>query len=209
MSKTTRIENTKTLLIATNNKGKLLEYNDLLMGLDLDLISPHDIGLSIEVQEDGETYLENASLKAKAFALASGLTALADDSGLEVDVLGGRPGVYSHRITPSPEATDADRRSYLLSLLKGKPHPWKARFRCIIVIAQPDGVLHSAEGVCEGEIVPQEIGEKGFGYDPIFLFQDYGKTMAELELAEKNQISHRAHAVFAAIPILKNILESN
>lgn len=205
MSLSSKTDNKKTLLIATNNKGKLLEYKDLLKGLDLDLISPQDIGLSIEVQEIGETYLENASLKAKAFSLASGLTALADDSGLEVDLLGGRPGVYSHRITSDPYATDADRRSHLLKLLKGKPHPWKARFRCLIGIARPDGLLHSAEGVCEGEIVPQEIGEKGFGYDPIFLFQDYGKTMAELDLEEKNQISHRARAVFAAIPTLKEI----
>lgn len=205
MSLSSKTDNKKTLLIATNNKGKLLEYKDLLKGLDLDLISPQDIGLSIEVQEIGETYLENASLKAKTFSLASGLTALADDSGLEVDLLGGRPGVYSHRITSDPDATDADRRSHLLKLLKGKPHPWKARFRCLIGIARPDGLLHSAEGVCEGEIVPQEIGEKGFGYDPIFLFQDYGKTMAELDLEEKNQISHRARAVFAAIPTLKEI----
>lgn len=198
-----------TLLIATNNKGKLLEYRDLLKHLDIMLLSPEEAGLSLDVPEKGETYAENASIKAEAFSKAAGLPALADDSGLEVDLLDGRPGLHSHRLTPDPNATDADRRAYLLALLDGKPRPWTARFRCLIAIALPDGRLYTAEGVCEGEIVPEERGEQGFGFDPIFYIPERGKTMAELDLAEKNRISHRARAVFAAEPVLNDLFTEN
>jgi len=193
------------LLIATNNKGKLAEIKALLVALDLTLHTPSELGLRLEIAEDGQTYAENASLKAVAFAQASGMVALGDDSGLEVDALGGRPGLHSHRFCPIPNATDADRRAYLLERLRGKPRPWTARFRATVAIASPEGMARLATGQCEGEIIPEERGSNGFGYDPIFFIAEPGRTMAQLSMDEKNRLSHRALAVQNAIPILKEI----
>jgi XTP/dITP diphosphohydrolase len=117
---------------------------------------------------------------------------MADDSGLEVEALGGSPGVHSRRFSPLPDATDADRRKLLLNALTAHARPWSARFCCSVAIATPDGKLHQAEGSCRGEIIPEERGKGGFGYDPIFLISEIGRTMAELSMAEKNQLSHRA-----------------
>ncbi|WKZ36416.1 MAG: RdgB/HAM1 family non-canonical purine NTP pyrophosphatase [Anaerolineales bacterium] len=195
----------KRLLIATNNKGKVEEIQDLLKDTGIQLITPLDINLKLEVDEDGTTYAENSSKKAFAFAQASGLIALGDDSGLEVDGLDGAPGLYSARYSPKPGAKDADRRAFLLQNLKGKPRPWKAHFHATIAIAKPSGEVEIAEGDCFGEIIPEERGTGGFGYDPIFLLTDLGKTMAELEMDEKNRISHRARAVMSALPILKKM----
>jgi XTP/dITP diphosphohydrolase len=207
----------KKLLIATNNKGKVKELQDLLKDTGIELITPADISLDLEVDEDGATYTENATKKAIAFAHASGLISLADDSGLEVDALDGAPGLYSARygnsLPPFPEKmggagegwNDADRRAYLLENLKDKPHPWTAHFHAMIAIAKPEQDVHIVEGNCYGEIIPEERGTGGFGYDPIFLFPELGKTMAELEMEEKNRLSHRAKAVMNAIPILKKI----
>jgi XTP/dITP diphosphohydrolase len=192
------------LLLATSNHGKIKEMQDLLKGLDLQVVSPPELGLELDVVEDGATYQENASRKALAFAHLSGLAALADDSGLEVDALGGGPGLYSHRFAPQPQATDADRRKYLLQQLRNHPRPWLARFRCLVAVATPAGEVQFAEGVCPGEIIPEERGNDGFGYDPIFLLPGLGRTMAELSLEEKNRISHRARAVRAAYPILQD-----
>ncbi len=194
------------LLVASNNKGKLKEIYSLLEGLDLDLVAPYQIGLDLDVAETGVTYQENASLKAAAFALASRLTVLADDSGLEVDVLGGLPGVRSARFSPLPNATDADRRAYLLDLLSDRPRPWNAHFHCTVAIGTPGGSIYFAEGDCLGEIIPVERGSNGFGYDPIFLLPEAGLTMAELSMEEKNRLSHRARAVKAAIPLLLELL---
>jgi XTP/dITP diphosphohydrolase len=155
------------LLIATNNKGKVREIQAILQDLDLDLILPTDLGLELEVEEDGQTYAENAIKKALAFSTASGLTALADDSGLEVDALGGRPGLHSNRFGPQP-STDASRRAYLLQNLSGVPRPWAARFRATVAIASPERGVEMVEANCPGEIVPEERGQGGFGYDPIF-----------------------------------------
>ena len=138
-----------------------------------------------------------------AFAQASGLIAIGDDSGLEVDALGGQPGLRSHRFNPIPNASDADSRKYLLKRLEGKPRPWTARFRATIAVASPSGEVELATGECEGEIIPEERGSNGFGYDPIFFIHDIGRTMAELEMDEKNRLSHRARAIKNAIPILK------
>ena len=195
------------LLIATNNKGKVKELQDLLKDTGLELITPADINLILEVEEDGTTYAENASKKAIAFAHASGLISLADDSGLEVDALNGAPGLYSARYHPKPGANDADRRAYMIENLRGKPHPWKAHFHATIAIAIPEQDVHIVEGNCYGEIIPEERGIGGFGYDPIFLFPELNKTMAELEMEEKNRLSHRAKAVMNAIPFLKKIYE--
>jgi XTP/dITP diphosphohydrolase len=193
------------LLIATNNRGKVDELQALLNGLPVQLVTPADIDLKLEVVEDGMTYAENAEKKASAFANASGLVSLADDSGLEVEALDGAPGLYSARYLSRPGATDADRRTYLLKNLGNKPRPWKACFRATIAIAVPGQGVQHADGVCPGEIIPEERGEGGFGYDPIFLIPPLGRTMAELDMDEKNKVSHRAVAVMNARPILIRI----
>jgi len=195
------------LLIATNNKGKVKELQGLLKDLEIELVTPADINLILEVEEDGSTYAENAAKKAVAFAHASGLISLADDSGLEVDALDGAPGLYSARYHPKPGASDADRRAYMLKNLHGKPKPWSAHFHATIAIAVPEQDVHISEGNCYGQIIPKERGTGGFGYDPIFLFPELNKTMAELEMEEKNRISHRANAVMNAIPFLKKIYQ--
>ena len=193
------------LLIATNNKGKIKELQDLLGDTGIELLTPSQINLELDVVEDGKTYAENATKKAVAFAEASNRVSLADDSGLEVDALDGAPGLYSARYSPKPNATDKDRRSYLLQNLQNEPRPWTARFHATIAIANPNGEIHLTEGFCEGEIIPEERGTGGFGYDPIFLLTELGKTMAELSIEEKNRLSHRARAVMKTKPILKQI----
>jgi XTP/dITP diphosphohydrolase len=196
------------LLLATNNKGKLAEMQALLGHTGLTLLTPDDLGLALDVPEDGQTYAENASKKALAFAQTSGLTALGDDSGLEVDALGGQPGLHSHRFCPIPNATDADRRNYLLERLGDWPRPWTAHFHATVAVALPSGEVRLATGRCDGEIIPTELGTHGFGYDPIFYIPELGRTMAQLEMDEKNSLSHRAHAVKNAIPILESIFSS-
>jgi XTP/dITP diphosphohydrolase len=185
------------LLVATNNKGKVRELHDLLKDTGIELVTPEQIGLALDVVEDGQTYAENASKKALAFAHASGLVSLADDSGLEVDALDGAPGLYSARYG-SPDGnklSDAQRRALLVQDLQEKPRPWTARFHATIAVALPEGEIHLTEGFCEGEIIPEERGTGGFGYDPIFWLPELGKTMAELTMEEKNRLSHRARAV--------------
>ncbi len=195
------------LLLATNNKGKLRELRALLADLPLELVTPADINLLLDVKEDGDTYADNAAKKAQAFAHASGLTALADDSGLEVDALDGAPGLYSARYSSKPGASDADRRAFLLQNLNGKPRPWMARFRATVAIASPAGSVELAQGTCPGEIIPTERGTGGFGYDPIFFLPEIGHTMAELSEETKNRLSHRAQAVQAAKPILMRLFD--
>ena len=194
------------LLIASTNRGKLREFQEILAGEPYDLFLPADLGFALTVEETGLTYRENAALKARAFAQASGLITLSDDSGLEVQALGGAPGLHSARYAPQTGATDADRRAYLLENLRGKPRPWLARFVCTVAIATLQGEIFFTEGECPGEIIPEERGTHGFGYDPIFYFPERGMTMAELPPEEKNRISHRARAVRAAVPILRQLL---
>ena len=198
----------KQLLIATNNKGKIKELQDLLKDTGIELITPSQIDLDLDVVEDGQTYAENAVKKAVAFARSSGLVSLADDSGLEVDALDGVPGLYSARYGSSNggKLSDAERRAFLIRNLQDMPRPWIARFHATIAVAVPNGETQFAEGFCEGEIIPEERGTGGFGYDPIFLLSDLGKTMAELSMEEKNRISHRARAVMNAKPILEKLL---
>lgn len=190
------------ILIASGNTGKLREIQAVLNDQPFSLVLPQQIGLSLDVVENGNNYAENAALKSRAYAQASGLLALADDSGLEVDVLDGAPGLHSARYHPKPGADDADRRSYLLKKLAAKPHPWSAHFHCTVAVSQPAGQTWFADGNCFGEIIPEERGHNGFGYDPIFLILELGKTMAELSMEQKNQLSHRARAVRAALPLL-------
>ena len=190
------------LLLASNNQGKLQEILALLSGISIEILTPEQIDLELSVPEDGATYKDNAQIKARSFSAASGLISLADDSGLEVDALDGLPGLRSARFSNIENATDSHRRQFLLKLLSNKPRPWTASFRSVVALAEPGGEIHFTEGTCEGEIIPNERGRFGFGYDPIFFFPELGKTMAELPMAEKNKISHRAKAVTAAIPTL-------
>jgi len=183
-----------TLLIATNNRGKLREYRSLLRGIPFDIVTLADRGITSEVAEIGKSFEENATLKATTFAAISGLLSLADDSGLEVDALGGGPGSLSHRYA-GENASDADRISFLLSRLKAAPEKlWTAQFRCVIAIAEPNGRVELCTGTCPAVIIPEPRGANGFGYDPVFYLPELGKTMAELTLEQKNRVSHRARA---------------
>ncbi len=195
------------LLIATNNKGKVKEIRALLDDLKIELVTPADIHLSLDVHEDGKTYAENATKKAVAFFRASGLICLADDSGLEVDALNGAPGLFSARYSSKPGASDADRRTFLLQNLRDKPRPWTARFHATVAIVVSENDIRLVEGECKGEIIPEERGTSGFGYDPIFLIPELNRTMAELEMDEKNRLSHRARAILNAKPILMKIFD--
>ena len=197
----------KKLLIATRNAGKLREYAQLLADLEIELLSPIDIGMdSVQVEETGDTFEENARLKALTYAQASGLPTLADDSGLEVDALDGRPGVHSARYA-GPDATDEDRRRKLLAEMRDVPPGQRsARFRCTVALALPDGRVWTADGVCEGEIAFEPRGEGGFGYDPLFIVSGDGRTMAEMAPDEKNLISHRGRALRAAMRFLRAVL---
>ena len=190
------------LLIATNNSGKKREISALFEGTSIELCFPEDLNLSTDVEETGSTYAENAALKAETLCRLSGLPALGDDTGLEVAVLDGRPGLHSARYLPDANATDADRRAKILSELGSKPHPWRARFVCVVALAFPGESTQFFEGEVGGEIIDRESGEHGFGYDRLFWIPQVNKTMAELNMQEKNQISHRAMAVKKAIGFL-------
>jgi len=196
------------ILVATHNVGKQKEIWALLHEIPAQLVAPDHLNLDLAVEETGSTYAENAALKALAYAKASGLISLADDSGLEVDALDGLPGLHSARFAPWTGASDADRRALLLERLQSKAPPWTARFRCIVAVASPSGETQFAQGICPGVIISEERGEKGFGYDPIFLLPGLGKTMAELDMEEKNELSHRGRAVRAAYPILLQMLKN-
>lgn len=195
----------QSLMIGSLNRGKQAEFNALLSELDLQVVFPQAFFLDMEIEETGADYTENARIKAETFAHASQLWTLADDSGLEVEVLGGEPGPHSHRMA-GPGRTDADRRRLLLDRLEKFPRPWLARFRCVAVLAGPSGEVFTAEGVCPGQIIPEERGDGGFGFDPIFLVQGLDRTMAELSLTEKNAVSHRSRAVRAILPVLRQQL---
>jgi XTP/dITP diphosphohydrolase len=193
-------------MVATSNPGKLLELRALLGDLQAALITPDEMGLEITVVEDGRDYVDNALKKARVYCAASGLISLADDSGLEVDALDGAPGLHSKRYLPAANASDADRRAFLLHNLSNKPRPWRARFRAAVAVAVPGGRTHWTEGECPGEIIPDERGSNGFGYDPVFLVEGTGLTMAELDLPRKNELSHRGRATSGALPMLREIL---
>lgn len=193
------------LLVATNNRGKLREYAELLKGLPFELTTLSEQGITQEVEETGSSLEQNAVSKATTYASLSGLTTLADDSGLEVDALGGEPGPLSRRYA-GENVSDKERNDYLLAKLKDVPREKRtARFRAVIAIATPEGRLSIGEGVCEGIIAFGSKGEGGFGYDPIFYLPELDKHMAELSLEEKNRISHRAKAVEKARRILERL----
>jgi XTP/dITP diphosphohydrolase len=191
------------LLIATNNQGKLAEYEALLDGCGWEIVSPADLGLDLSVEETGDDYATNARLKAEAYACASGVLTLADDSGIEIDALDGRPGPFSARYA-GPNQTDEEGVELVLSEMNNVPAEDRdARFRCVIVLARPDGAGQIVEGECPGLITNGPRGSNGFGYDPIFYLPELGKTMAELNFDEKNKISHRSRAAKKACGLLK------
>ncbi len=192
------------LLLATNNLGKVREYKNLLRTIPLEIVTLAEQGITTEVDETGESLEENARLKAVLLAAESQLLALADDSGLEVDALGGEPGPLSARYAGAG-ASDKDRVSYLLSRLRDVP--WEKRsacFRCVIAVATPGGEVEFCFGECRGFITFEPRGERGFGYDPVFYLPDLNKTMAELSPEIKNQISHRGQAAGKVYQVLKN-----
>jgi XTP/dITP diphosphohydrolase len=192
----------KKLLIATNNKGKAREFRGLLRGVPFRLVTLSDEGITTDIPETGNSFEENAVLKATALAAESGLLTLADDSGIEVDVLNGEPGVHSHRYA-GESATDADRYKFLLEKLKDIPEDKRnARFRCVIAIATPEGAVRTVSGECCGILTTSPRGYNGFGYDPIFYVPELSRTMAELTIDEKNKISHRARAAAKAKELL-------
>lgn len=190
------------LLLATNNQAKVGEYRSLLQNLPYELVTLSEQGITTIADEVGESLEENARLKATVLAAESQLLALADDSGLEVDALGGEPGRLSARYA-GENASDKDRVNYLLLRLKGVP--WEkrsARFRCVIALATPDGEVEFCSGECQGFITFEPKGEQGFGYDPVFYLPGLDKTMAELPLEIKNQVSHRGQAAGKVYQVL-------
>jgi XTP/dITP diphosphohydrolase len=201
----------RALVVATSNRGKLEELRSMLAGLPVAVCAVRDVVRQPPlVVEDGATFADNAIKKALAAAQATGMLALADDSGLEVDLLGGQPGVRSARFAHE-QATDAENTAALLAALGDAGHapPWHARFRCVLALVDPQSnppKPWTVEGVCEGTIAAAPRGSGGFGYDPIFVIAKTDRTMAELGPGEKNRVSHRARAVALLKPLLARLL---
>ena len=203
------------LLIATGNSGKLREYQQLLNGAAFELVSLGHLGITQEVDETGVTFYENARLKALAYGAMSGLPTLADDSGLEVNALGGDPGVRSARYGGDACNSDEDRVRLLLENMRDVPWEQRmARFRCVIAVSFPSGLSTSEDGQEDleymvgsvaGMIQYGPMGDEGFGYDPVFYLPSYGRTMSQLILAEKNRVSHRADAARKALAWLNRL----
>jgi len=192
----------QTIVVASRNSGKLREFRSLLLPLKSEILCLRDVSVDEEFEEPGQTFAENARLKAIAYSRLTRFPVLADDSGLEVTALGGRPGVHSARYA-GPGATDSDRIRKLLKELGQSAASREARFVCALALAHEGDLLLESEGKCSGIIISEPRGENGFGYDPIFLFPELGKTFAELSDLEKNQYSHRAHAVAALIKLMQ------
>ena len=195
---------TTKLLIATHNPGKVREYRQLLADLPLELLSLDDLGIIEDVDETGSTFGENAWLKAHAYSRLAQTLTLSDDSGLEVDALGGEPGVHSARYGGDDCRSDEERIALLLKNMAGVPWPQRtARFRCVIAICKPGGMEVSVVGSVAGMIQYEPRGTEGFGYDPIFYLPSFRHTLSELTMAEKNRVSHRADAAHRAAALLR------
>ncbi len=196
----------KTVVLATNNPGKVREIRTILAGLPFCLKTPAELGIRATVRETGRTFEENAVLKALTFAVLAGRPAIADDSGLEVPALGGAPGVHSARYA-GEHATDGERVEKLLAeLARPGVTDRRAVFRCVAALATPDGRVWTRTGELWGEIAPEPRGEGGFGYDPVFLVPELGRTLAELPAAEKNALSHRGRAFRALGELVAELL---
>lgn len=197
----------KRLLIATHNQGKVQEYRHLLSDLPLELVSLDDLGISEDVEETGSTFLENAWLKARTYSKIGSILTLSDDSGLEVDALGGQPGIHSARYGGEACRNDEDRISLLLSNMKDVPWPRRtARFRCCIALCLPEGAELSVVGSVAGMIQYEPKGSEGFGYDPVFYLPSFARTMSELSMEIKNRISHRGDATVRAVRALDRLM---
>ena len=196
-------ERIRKFILATRNRGKLKEIREMLADLPFEVLSMEDAGISENIEESGNTFEENALIKARKVCGIAGEIAMADDSGLEVDFLDGKPGVRSSRFA-GEGASDRDRNDKLLHLLEGVPFDKRnARFVCVVAVAFPDGRYFTARGCCEGFINLNARGENGFGYDPIFYLPEYNMTMAQLSSGEKNRISHRGKALRLMVEKLK------
>lgn len=198
---------TPTLVLATRNTDKVVEIREILRGLDVRLVSLDAYAEVPEVEETGETLEANAILKAREVARATGASALADDTGLEVAALDGAPGVYSARYA-GPDATYADNCAALLRALAGVPEPRRACFRTVVALATPGGDAETVEGVCAGVIASVPRGSLGFGYDPLFVPEGSSRTFAEMTLEEKNTLSHRGRAFRAARALVERHLRA-
>ncbi len=192
------------VVLATQNRGKLREIRSVLKGFGFHIRGLSDFKNLPEVEEDGDSFIENGLKKARFYSQLLGKLTIADDSGLVVDALGGAPGIYSARYA-GPKASDQENRKKLLKALDGIPISKRgASFKCAIAMVSPDGWELVTEGSCRGRIGFKEIGRNGFGYDPIFIIPRYGKTMAQLSLEEKNRVSHRGKALRKLRRLLKN-----
>jgi XTP/dITP diphosphohydrolase len=187
--------NRKKIVLATSNPGKLREIRRYLGRLPVELLSLQDIGAGEEVEEKGETFLENARLKSLAYSSLSDYPTLAEDSGLEVEYLGGAPGVFSARFS-DPGATDERNIQKVLRLLKGVPWPGRrARFVCQLVLSQKGRIIKEYRGQVSGHIAPEKSGDFGFGYDPIFFYRPFSRTFGQIPPEQKNTVSHRGRAL--------------
>lgn len=193
----------ETVIIASGNKGKLKEFQTLMEGLDVEVKSLKDFPEIGDIEENGQSFAENAYIKAKAVFDATGCMAIADDSGLEVDALGGAPGIYSARYAGEEKDDEANNQKLLEALEDIEDEKRGAQFHCAIVAIDKDGNRYDAEGIVRGRILRAARGDNGFGYDPLFYVEDYGKTTAELSMEEKNSISHRGQAVRAIVATLQ------
>ena len=194
------------VVLASQNRHKLAEIQAILAQYDMELVLQSDLGVHVDVDETGATFEENSLLKAKAVMEAARMPAIADDSGLCVDVLGGAPGIYSARYGAPDCVTDRDRLNYLLKNMRGiRSEERTARFVCVITLLYPDGRKLVARGTCEGMIAFEPSGEDGFGYDPVFYIPSQGCTFAQMGAERKNKISHRANALLR----LEQMLEEN
>jgi XTP/dITP diphosphohydrolase len=198
------------LLIATNNKHKVGEYQEIFAPLPVTLVTLAEAGITLDPEETGVTFAENAVLKAQAFAQVSHLPVLADDSGLEVDALGGEPGVYSARYANTAKDDHVERYQLVLQKLAERNVPWAertGRFRCVVALATPEKLIGTAEGTIEGFISYEPKGKNGFGYDPIFFVPQFNQTLAQMSSEEKHNISHRGRAARAAIPLIEQLAQ--
>lgn len=195
----------RCIVVATNNPGKITEIQEILKKLPCEVLPISALETEFHVEEDGQSYAENAIKKAKSAAIRTGRIAIADDSGLEVDALGGAPGIYSARFG-GEQLPQSAKNALLLQKLTGISDR-SARFRCVIAVVSPDGRTETSEGICEGTIGAEERGTFGFGFDPLFLVPEYQKTMAELGPDIKNTISHRARALKKLPEILQQFLD--
>lgn len=195
----------RKFIAATKNKGKLLEISEILKDLPFNILSMEEVGITKEIEEYGSTFEENALIKAREIFEMTKEMVMADDSGLEVDFLNGAPGIYSSRFA-GEGATDKDKNKKLLSLLENVPLEKRtARFVCVVAVIMPDGSHFVVRGTCEGYIGLEEIGNNGFGYDPLFFIKEYNKTTAQMLPEEKHKISHRGRALKAMVDKLETM----